>query len=212
MNQDKRYYPQEGRYNNADFVRQAVAIDARYRLWRPYCLALCSNPTDADDLEQDAMMNAYQAADSFCPKADQVDGYLAWMSTIVRVQHLQMLRRQSKRPETLPIEAAQDVSYSDHYSIDADIIHEIMKRLSPKDYLALRLRLSGSTYANAASAMALSRPTQAFNLTRRAKSKLIQAIAAKDLELLTSIIPHALGLAEIETQTSSPKQAPHSQE
>lgn len=58
---------------------EAVALVHRARLYRT-ALGLCRNPTEAEDLVQEAYLRAYRRFDSFVPDTN----CLAWLRTILR--------------------------------------------------------------------------------------------------------------------------------
>jgi RNA polymerase sigma-70 factor, ECF subfamily len=108
------------------FSNQVLAMLPRLRV---QALALTRNRPAADDLVQDAVVNALAARDSFQPGTN----FAAWMHTILRHQFLTSLR---KRRETVAIDDAPAsflaVADGQESRLVLKELDRAMGRLSPK--------------------------------------------------------------------------------
>jgi RNA polymerase sigma-70 factor (ECF subfamily) len=66
------------------------------RLYR-FCLALCRNATEAEDLLQDGLVKAFVNADSFDSRGE----FFAWLCSILRREFLEARRTQARRKTLL---------------------------------------------------------------------------------------------------------------
>jgi RNA polymerase sigma-70 factor (ECF subfamily) len=78
-----------------------VHLDALYRV----ALRLTRNPTDADDLVQDAVLKAYRGFDTYTPGTNAK----GWLLTILRNAFINEYRRRTRRPETMDLDTAEAV-------------------------------------------------------------------------------------------------------
>ena len=110
------------------FEREAMQhLDALYRT----ALRMTRNPSDAEDLVQDALVRAYRFYDRF----EQGTNFRAWLFKILTNTYINSYRRKQGRPQESSLEDTEDFFLYNQISSDApdavnDVEDTVLDRLS----------------------------------------------------------------------------------
>ena len=134
-----------------------------------YAIKLCANK--ADDLVQDAFVNAIKGLDGF-----DGNNFKSWMVTIMRHKFLDDVRREKKK--ICPIDWASGAFADDLNGLDllvTDEIKGLLSHLTNSQRKAMQLRMDGYSYNEIAEIMKIDR-SQVGPIIFRARFKLKQLI------------------------------------
>lgn len=119
--------PQEAAANRARFEEEALQhLDALYRT----ALRMTRNPSDAEDLVQDALVRAYRFYDRFEPGTN----FRAWLFKILTNTYINTYRRKQGRPQESSLEDTEEFFLYNQLSDEAgervsDVEDTVLDRL-----------------------------------------------------------------------------------
>lgn len=167
----------EAAANRARFEEQALAhLDALYRT----ALRMTRNPSDAEDLVQDALVRAYRFYDRF----EQGTNFRAWLFKILTNTYINSYRRKQGRPQESSLDDTEDFFLFNQLSgdsgeritdvedtvldtIGADAIQRAIDALPPNFRTTVQLSdVEGLSYAEIAEAMGVAKGTVMSRLHR----------------------------------------------
>lgn len=167
----------EAAANRARFEEQALAhLDALYRT----ALRMTRNPSDAEDLVQDALVRAYRFYDRF----EQGTNFRAWLFKILTNTYINSYRRKQGRPQESSLdntedfflfnqlsgnsgERVTDVENTVLDSMGADAIQRAIDELPPNFRTTVQLAdVEGLSYAEIADATGVAKGTVMSRLHR----------------------------------------------
>jgi RNA polymerase sigma-70 factor (ECF subfamily) len=167
----------EAAANRARFEEEALQhLDALYRT----ALRMTRNPSDAEDLVQDALVRAYRFYDRFEPGTN----FRAWLFKILTNTYINSYRRKQGRPPESSLEDTEDFFLYNQLSHDtgervtdvedtvldhlgADAIQRAIDQLPPRFRTAVQLAdVEGLSYAEIAEATGVAKGTVMSRLFR----------------------------------------------
>lgn len=167
----------EAAANRARFEEQALThLDALYRT----ALRMTRNPSDAEDLVQDALVRAYRFYDRF----EQGTNFRAWLFKILTNTYINSYRRKQGRPQESSLDDTEDFFLFNQLSGDsgervtgvedtvldtmsADAIQRAIDALPPNFRTTVQLSdVEGLSYAEIAEAMGVAKGTVMSRLHR----------------------------------------------
>jgi RNA polymerase sigma-70 factor (ECF subfamily) len=168
---------QEAAASRARFEEEALKhLDALYRT----ALRMTRNPSDAEDLVQDALVRAYRFYDRFEPGTN----FRAWLFKILTNTYINSYRRKQGRPQESSLEdteefflynqlsddAGERITYVENTVIDrlgADAIQRAIDQLPPQFRTTVQLSdVEGLSYAEIAEATGVAKGTVMSRLFR----------------------------------------------
>ena len=168
---------EEAAANRARFEQEALQhLDALYRT----ALRMTRNPSDAEDLVQDALVRAYRFYDRF----EQGTNFRAWLFKILTNTYINSYRRKQGRPQESSLDDTQDFFLFNQLSGDsgervtdventvldtmgADTIQRAIDALPPNFRTTVQLAdVEGLSYAEIAEAMGVAKGTVMSRLHR----------------------------------------------
>jgi len=169
--------PQEAAANRARFEEEALKhLDALYRT----ALRMTRNPSDAEDLVQDALVRAYRFYDRFEPGTN----FRAWLFKILTNTYINTYRRKQGRPQESSLEDTEEFFLYNQLSdesgervtdventvldrLGADAIQRAIDRLPPQFRTTVQLSdVEGLSYAEIAEATGVAKGTVMSRLFR----------------------------------------------
>jgi RNA polymerase sigma-70 factor (ECF subfamily) len=167
----------EAAANRARFEEEALKhLDALYRT----ALRMTRNPSDAEDLVQDALVRAYRFYDRFEPGTN----FRAWLFKILTNTYINTYRRKQSRPQESSLEDIEDFFLYNHLNSDsgdrvtdvedtvldrlgADAIQRAIDQLPPQFRTTVQLSdVEGLSYAEIAEATGVAKGTVMSRLFR----------------------------------------------
>jgi RNA polymerase sigma-70 factor (ECF subfamily) len=167
----------EAAANRARFEGEALEhLDALYRT----ALRMTRNPSDAEDLVQDALVRAYRFYDRFQPGTN----FRAWLFKILTNTYINTYRRKQGRPQESSLEDTEDFFLYNQLSADqeervsdvedtvldglgADAIQRAIDHLPPQFRTTVQLSdVEGLSYAEIAEATGVAKGTVMSRLFR----------------------------------------------
>jgi RNA polymerase sigma-70 factor (ECF subfamily) len=167
----------EAAANRARFEEEALQhLDALYRT----ALRMTRNPSDAEDLVQDALVRAYRFYDRFQPGTN----FRAWLFKILTNTYINTYRRKQGRPQESSLEDTEEFFLYNQLSADqeervtdvedtvldslgADAIHRAIDQLPPQFRTTVQLSdVEGLSYAEIAEATGVAKGTVMSRLFR----------------------------------------------
>jgi RNA polymerase sigma-70 factor, ECF subfamily len=167
----------EAAANRARFEEEALKhLDALYRT----ALRMTRNPSDAEDLVQDALVRAYRFYDRFEPGTN----FRAWLFKILTNTYINSYRRKQGRPQESSLEDTEEFSLYNQLSDDAgervtdventvldqlgaDAIQRAIDQLPPQFRTTVQLAdVEGLSYAEIADATGVAKGTVMSRLFR----------------------------------------------
>ncbi|GAC1314631.1 MAG: sigma-70 family RNA polymerase sigma factor [Chloroflexota bacterium] len=167
----------EAAANRTRFEEQALThLDALYRT----ALRMTRNPSDAEDLVQDALVRAYRFYDRF----EQGTNFRAWLFKILTNTYINSYRRKQGRPQESSLDDTEDFFLFNQLSGDsgervtdvedtvldtmgADAIQRAIDALPPNFRTTVQLSdVEGLSYAEIAEAMGVAKGTVMSRLYR----------------------------------------------
>jgi RNA polymerase sigma-70 factor (ECF subfamily) len=167
---------QEAAANRARFEEEALKhLDALYRT----AVRMTRNPSDAEDLVQDALVRAYRFYDRFEPGTN----FRAWLFKILTNTYINSYRRKQGRPQESSLEDTEDFFLYNQLSDDgervtdventvidnlsADAIQRAIEQLPPQFRTTVQLSdVEGLSYAEVAEATGVAKGTVMSRLFR----------------------------------------------
>jgi RNA polymerase sigma-70 factor (ECF subfamily) len=168
---------QEAAANRARFEEEALKhLDALYRT----ALRMTRNPSDAEDLVQDALVRAYRFYDRFEPGTN----FRAWLFKILTNTYINSYRRKQGRPQESSLEDTEEFFLYNQLSDDAgervtdventvidrlgaDSIQRAIDQLPPQFRTTVQLSdVEGLSYAEIADATGVAKGTVMSRLFR----------------------------------------------
>jgi len=108
----------EAATNRDRFEQQALQhLDALYRT----ALRMTRNPSDAEDLVQDALVRAYR----FYERFEQGTNFRAWLFKILTNTYINSYRRKQGRPQESSLEDTEDFFLYNQLSSDGDRVTDV---------------------------------------------------------------------------------------
>jgi RNA polymerase sigma-70 factor, ECF subfamily len=108
----------EAATNRDRFEQEALQhVDALYRT----ALRMTRNPSDAEDLVQDALVRAYRFYDRF----EQGTNFRAWLFKILTNTYINSYRRKQGRPQESSLEDTEDFFLYNQLSNDGDRVTDV---------------------------------------------------------------------------------------
>jgi RNA polymerase sigma-70 factor (ECF subfamily) len=175
--QAERSANEEAAANRARFEEEALKhLDALYRT----ALRMTRNPSDAEDLVQDALVRAYRFYDRFEPGTN----FRAWLFKILTNTYINTYRRKQGRPQESSLEDTEDFFLYNQLSDDggervtdvedtvidrlgADAIQRAIDELPPQFRTTVQLSdVEGLSYAEVAEATGVAKGTVMSRLFR----------------------------------------------
>ena len=167
----------EAAANRARFEEEALKhLDALYRT----ALRMTRNPSDAEDLVQDALVRAYRFYDRFQPGTN----FRAWLFKILTNTYINSYRRKQGRPQESSLEDTEEFFLYNQLSADqeervtdvedtvldglgADAIQRAIDQLPPQFRTTVQLSdVEGLSYAEIAEATGVAKGTVMSRLFR----------------------------------------------
>jgi RNA polymerase sigma-70 factor, ECF subfamily len=167
----------EAAANRARFEEEALKhLDALYRT----ALRMTRNPSDAEDLVQDALVRAYRFYDRFQPGTN----FRAWLFKILTNTYINTYRRKQGRPQESSLEDTEEFFLYNQLSADqeervtdvedtvldglgADAIQRAIDQLPPQFRTTVQLSdVEGLSYAEIAEATGVAKGTVMSRLFR----------------------------------------------
>ncbi|MBV9171072.1 MAG: sigma-70 family RNA polymerase sigma factor [Chloroflexi bacterium] len=167
----------EAAANRARFEQEALQhLDALYRT----ALRMTRNPSDAEDLVQDALVRAYRFYDRF----EQGTNFRAWLFKILTNTYINSYRRKQGRPQESSLEDTEDFFLYNQLSQDrgeqvtavedtvldqlgADAIQRAIDELPPQFRTTVQMAdVEGLSYADIAEATGVAKGTVMSRLFR----------------------------------------------
>jgi RNA polymerase sigma-70 factor, ECF subfamily len=167
----------EAAANRARFEEEALKhLDALYRT----ALRMTRNPSDAEDLVQDALVRAYRFYDRFQPGTN----FRAWLFKILTNTYINTYRRKQGRPQESSLEDTEEFFLYNQLSADqeervtdvedtvldglgADSIQRAIDQLPPQFRTTVQLSdVEGLSYAEIAEATGVAKGTVMSRLFR----------------------------------------------
>jgi RNA polymerase sigma-70 factor, ECF subfamily len=167
----------EAAANRARFEQEALQhLDALYRT----ALRMTRNPSDAEDLVQDALVRAYRFYDRFEPGTN----FRAWLFKILTNTYINSYRRKQGRPQESSLEDTEDFFLYNQLSRDsgervadvedtvldqlgADAIQRAIDQLPPQFRTTVQMAdVEGLSYADIAEATRVAKGTVMSRLFR----------------------------------------------
>jgi RNA polymerase sigma-70 factor, ECF subfamily len=167
----------EAAANRARFEEEALKhLDALYRT----ALRMTRNPSDAEDLVQDALVRAYRFYDRFQPGTN----FRAWLFKILTNTYINSYRRKQGRPQESSLEDTEDFFLYNQLSdeagervtdvedtvldrLGADSIQRAIDQLPPQFRTTVQLSdVEGLSYAEIAEATGVAKGTVMSRLFR----------------------------------------------
>src|SRR3979409_1619019 len=166
----------EAAANRARFEEEALAhLDALYRT----ALRMTRNPSDAEDLVQDALVRGYRFYDRFEPGTN----FRAWLFKILTNTYINSYRRKQGRPQESSLEDTEEFFLYNQLSNDgervtdvedtvldrlgADAIQRAIDQLPPQFRTTVQLSdVEGLSYAEIAEATGVAKGTVMSRLFR----------------------------------------------
>jgi RNA polymerase sigma-70 factor (ECF subfamily) len=167
----------EAAANRARFEEEALKhLDALYRT----ALRMTRNPSDAEDLVQDALVRAYRFYDRFQPGTN----FRAWLFKILTNNYINTYRRKQGRPQESSLEDTEEFFLYNQLSADqeervsdvegtvldrlgADAIQRAIDQLPPQFRTTVQLSdVEGLSYAEIAEATGVAKGTVMSRLFR----------------------------------------------
>lgn len=152
----------------------AVRITEHIDDMENYARALTGTPDQADDLVQDSVVKALRNLDKF----QSGSNLGAWLTTIMRNQHIDNARRRRNGPNVVPIEdwiPALSTPANQIHGLSLRDVRRRLKRLRRGEASAMRLVVAdGRSYEEAADMLAVAEGTVKSRLSR-AREKLAAA-------------------------------------
>jgi RNA polymerase sigma-70 factor, ECF subfamily len=167
----------EAAANRARFEEEALKhLDALYRT----ALRMTRNPSDAEDLVQDALVRAYRFYDRFEPGTN----FRAWLFKILTNTYINSYRRKQGRPQESSLEDTEDFFLYNQLSdeagervtdventvldrLGADSIQKAIDQLPPQFRTTVQLSdVEGLSYAEIAEATGVAKGTVMSRLFR----------------------------------------------
>jgi RNA polymerase sigma-70 factor (ECF subfamily) len=168
---------QEAAANRVRFEEEALKhLDALYRT----ALRMTRNPSDAEDLVQDALVRAYRFYDRFEPGTN----FRAWLFKILTNTYINSYRRKQGRPQESSLEDTEDFFLYNQLSdgagervtdvedtvldrLGADAIQRAIDQLPPQFRTTVQLSdVEGLSYAEIAEATGVAKGTVMSRLFR----------------------------------------------
>jgi RNA polymerase sigma-70 factor (ECF subfamily) len=174
--QAERSANEEAAANRARFEEEALKhLDALYRT----ALRMTRNPSDAEDLVQDALVRAFRFYDRFEPGTN----FRAWLFKILTNTYINNYRRKQGRPQESSLEDTEDFFLYNQLSDDgerltdvedtvldrlgADAIQRAIDQLPPQFRTTVQLSdVEGLSYAEVAEATGVAKGTVMSRLFR----------------------------------------------
>ena len=169
--------PPEAAANRARFEEEALKhLDALYRT----ALRMTRNPSDAEDLVQDALVRAYRFYDRF----EQGTNFRAWLFKILTNTYINNYRRKQGRPQESSLEDTEEFFLYNQLKTDAgdrltdvedtvldrlgaDSIQRAIDQLPPQFRTTVQLAdVEGLSYADIAEATGVAKGTVMSRLFR----------------------------------------------
>jgi RNA polymerase sigma-70 factor (ECF subfamily) len=173
---DNPAHGEEAAATRARFEEEALKhLDALYRT----ALRMTRNPSDAEDLVQDALVRAYRFYDRF----EQGTNFRAWLFKILTNTYINTYRRKQGRPQESSLEDTEEFFLYNQLSNDgervtdvedtvldrlgADAIQRAIDRLPPQFRTTVQLSdVEGLSYAEIAEATGVAKGTVMSRLFR----------------------------------------------
>jgi RNA polymerase sigma-70 factor, ECF subfamily len=167
---------EEAAANRARFEEEALQhLDALYRT----ALRMTRNPSDAEDLVQDALVRAYRFYDRFEPGTN----FRAWLFKILTNTYINSYRRKQGRPQESSLDDTEEFFLYNQLNEDgervtdvedtvidrlgADAIQKAIDRLPPQFRTTVQLAdVEGLSYAEVADALGVAKGTVMSRLFR----------------------------------------------
>ena len=156
----------EAAANRARFEDEALKhLDALYRT----ALRMTRNPSDAEDLVQDALVRAYRFYDRFEPGTN----FRAWLFKILTNTYINSYRRKQGRPQESSLDDTEDFFLYNQLSSDGggervtDVEDTVLDQLPPQVRTTVQLSdVEGLSYAEIAEATGVAKGTVMSRLFR----------------------------------------------